>query len=58
MHKPTIFFLLIVALLAGCTKDPGPDPVDGPGVIILMYHRITSGEATNLYERSMADFRG
>lgn len=58
MLKPTILFLLTVALLAGCTKDPGPDPVDDPRVIILMYHRITSGEATNIYERSVADFRG
>jgi peptidoglycan/xylan/chitin deacetylase (PgdA/CDA1 family) len=58
MRKQTIVFLLGIALLAGCSKDPGPDPVDDPRVIILMYHRITSGEATNLYERSMADFAG
>ena len=58
MHKPTILLLLGIALLTGCSKDTGPDPVDNPGVIILMYHRITTGEATNLYERSLADFRG
>ncbi|MDF1560742.1 MAG: hypothetical protein P1P83_11150 [Bacteroidales bacterium] len=40
MHKPTIIFLLSIALLAGCSKDPGPDPVDDPRVIILMYHRF------------------
>lgn len=56
MHKPTILLLLLMALFAGCSKDTGPDPVDDPRVIILMYHRITSGEATNLYERSAADF--
>jgi len=48
--------LLLTALLAGCSRYSGPEPVDNPKVIILMYHRITDGAATTLYERSAADF--
>lgn len=48
-------YILIILLLApGCKESPGPQP-EGK-VIVLMYHRITEGEATNLYERSAADF--
>jgi len=43
-------------LLASCTRLPEPEPVDNPRVVILMYHRITEGEAGNLYERSSSDF--
>ncbi len=43
-------------MLAGCERYSGPEPVDDPRVIILMYHRITAGDAANLYERSAADF--
>lgn len=48
---------LIAALAAGCSETPVPEPVENPRVVILMYHRISSGEAGNLYERSAADFR-
>ena len=46
----------MIALLAGCSRLPDPEPVDNPRVVILMYHRITEGDAQNIYERSAADF--
>ena len=46
----------MIALLVGCSRLPDPVPVDNPRVVILMYHRITEGDAENLYERSAADF--
>ena len=50
-----VFF--IAALLTGaCTRLPEPEPVENPRVVILMYHRISEGEAGNLYERSAEDF--
>ncbi|MBE0678285.1 MAG: polysaccharide deacetylase family protein [Bacteroidales bacterium] len=56
MQRSTLFLLSVVAMLAGCSRLPDPEPVDNPRVVILMYHRITEGEAGNLYERSAADF--
>ncbi|MFN2313269.1 MAG: hypothetical protein ABR531_02340, partial [Bacteroidales bacterium] len=56
MQRSTLLLLSVVALLAGCSRLPDPEPVDNPRVVILMYHRITEGEAGNLYERSAADF--
>jgi peptidoglycan/xylan/chitin deacetylase (PgdA/CDA1 family) len=56
MQRATAFLLLIVSLLAGCERNPGPATVDDPRVIILMYHRITAGDAGNPYERSAAEF--
>ncbi len=56
MQRSALFLLSVVALLAGCSRLPDPEPVDNPRVVILMYHRITDGEAENLYERSAADF--
>lgn len=53
----TLANLFIAAVtMAGCSRLPDPEPVDNPRVVILMYHRITFGEATNLYERSKEDF--
>ena len=43
-------------MLAGCSRLPDVDPVDNPRVVILMYHRLTEADATNLYERSASDF--
>ncbi|MGB8358105.1 MAG: polysaccharide deacetylase family protein [Bacteroidales bacterium] len=48
------FTILILTVLSGCGRQPDP-PEDGK-VIILLYHRLTAGEATTLYERSVADF--
>jgi peptidoglycan/xylan/chitin deacetylase (PgdA/CDA1 family) len=46
--------ILILTVLSGCSRQP--DPPDDGKVIILLYHRLTEGEATNLYERSASDF--
>jgi peptidoglycan/xylan/chitin deacetylase (PgdA/CDA1 family) len=56
MQRSTLLLLSVIALLAGCSRLPDPAPVDNPQVVILMYHRITLGEAGNLYERSANDF--
>ena len=56
MHRSTLFLLSLVAMLAGCSRTDDPEPVENPRVVILMYHRITAGDAGNVYERSEADF--
>lgn len=56
MRRFIILFIALSALVAGCTRLPEPEVVENPGVVILMYHRITEGKAENLYERSTADF--
>jgi len=56
MHRTVTPVIIAALLMAACTKLPDPDPVDDAKVVILMYHRITEGEAGNLYERSAADF--
>lgn len=56
MQRTLTVFILVTALLAGCSKIPDPEPVDNPKVVILMYHRITAGVAGNLYERSAEEF--
>lgn len=56
MNKTFTFLAFILILLASC--DRTPDTVDEGKVIVLMYHRITEGAATNLYERSAADLEG
>lgn len=51
-----INLLIIFILLSGCSKNNNP-PVDEEGkIIVLMYHRITDGETSNLYERSAKNF--
>lgn len=55
MMRP--IYLLIAAtilIMTGCRKDPNL-PEKG-NIIVLMYHRITEGDPSNLYERSVADF--
>ena len=56
MQRLLTIILLAAALLTGCSEIPDYEPVDNPRVVILMYHRITQGEAGNLYERSAAQF--
>jgi peptidoglycan/xylan/chitin deacetylase (PgdA/CDA1 family) len=42
-------------LFTGCSKED-PVPEEEGKVIVLMYHRITDGESSNLYERNATDF--
>jgi peptidoglycan/xylan/chitin deacetylase (PgdA/CDA1 family) len=56
MKRALPYLLLLLLAFTGCGHDPEPE--DTGEVIILMYHRFTAGEATNLYERSAADFEG
>jgi peptidoglycan/xylan/chitin deacetylase (PgdA/CDA1 family) len=52
------FKLLIIGflLIAGCSGVDEPMPSAEGRIIVLMYHRIVNGKATNLYERSIEDF--
>ena len=56
MKKCLPYLFLMLLVFAGCRLDP--EPADPGEVIILMYHRLTTGETTNMYERSIADFEG
>jgi peptidoglycan/xylan/chitin deacetylase (PgdA/CDA1 family) len=56
MNRIELYLFFLLFLVAGCTRVPEQEI--NPKVIILMYHRISAGEAGNLYERSTADFEG
>jgi peptidoglycan/xylan/chitin deacetylase (PgdA/CDA1 family) len=56
MKKVPALLFIICILLNGCTKGDEPEPLPEGKILVLMYHRITSGEAANLYERSVKDF--
>jgi len=56
MRRILTSLLILAALAAGCSRQPDPEVVDDPMVVILMYHRITDAEAANLYERSAEEF--
>jgi peptidoglycan/xylan/chitin deacetylase (PgdA/CDA1 family) len=55
MRLKVTLILIVSAVITGCSGIPEPDPVADPSVLIIMYHRITEGEAANIYERSMDD---
>lgn len=56
MRRITIVFFLLGSLLFnGCSGKDDPEPAEKGNIIVLMYHRIVQGDATNLYERSVAD---
>jgi len=50
-----IFSVLSLFLIAGCSPEDDPEPAEKGKIIVLMYHRIVKGAATNLYERSIED---
>ncbi len=56
MHRIFLLsFAASVILTMGCSRVANPEPPEKGKVIVLMYHRITEGEAGNLYERSVAN---
>lgn len=47
--------MLLLFVIAGCSENQNINTEEGR-IIILMYHRLTEGEPSNLYERSAVDF--
>jgi peptidoglycan/xylan/chitin deacetylase (PgdA/CDA1 family) len=56
MKRALPYLLLLLLAFTGCGHEP--EPADPGNVIILMYHRISAGEAESIYERSAADLEG
>lgn len=54
MKRILCFIILILTVLSGCNRQP--EPPEDCKAIILLYHRLTAGEATGPYERSVSDF--
>jgi peptidoglycan/xylan/chitin deacetylase (PgdA/CDA1 family) len=54
-HAAFVALLFLSVLNTGCSKEDDPEPETEGKIIVLMYHRIVNGEASNLYERSLAD---
>lgn len=55
MKKLILHICIVTSFLYGCNKNEDTLPGHDGKIIVLMYHRITEGEATNLYERSADD---
>lgn len=53
--KRAYTFLTVICFLfaAGCSPENDPEPEPPGKIIVLMYHRVVKGEASNLYERSI-----
>jgi peptidoglycan/xylan/chitin deacetylase (PgdA/CDA1 family) len=56
MKRGMLLLAIVFLLFQGCSKTNEPLPGKEGKIIVLMYHRITKEEASNLYERSAADF--
>jgi len=50
-----LFYLSALFMVNGCSGETEPEPAEKGKIIVLMYHRIVKGDATNLYERSVED---
>jgi peptidoglycan/xylan/chitin deacetylase (PgdA/CDA1 family) len=44
---------ICILIITGCSRQDNPEPEKPGKIIVLMYHRIVKGEASNLYERSI-----
>jgi len=54
MKRIFLFYtVLCFFLITGCYLHDEPEPGEPGRIIVLMYHRIVKGDATNLYERSL-----
>jgi peptidoglycan/xylan/chitin deacetylase (PgdA/CDA1 family) len=51
-----IYLIVIILIVISCKKDEEPGPQADGKILILMYHRISQGQASSLYERSAEDF--
>ncbi len=56
MKNTLIYLIISLFVLPGCSRLKDPEPEEEGRILILMYHRIVTGDATNLYERSITDF--
>lgn len=56
MRRQFILFTFLLVVGASCVKPVEPVPSKEGRILILMYHRLVTGDATNLYERSVKDF--
>jgi len=56
MNKIILQLIIVILIFSGCSKRDDPIPDKEGRIIVLMYHRISGGAASNLYERSAADF--
>lgn len=57
MKRIFIVFSLVISFLYSCERKDEPIPEGAGKIVVLMYHRLVAGEATNLYERSVSDFK-
>lgn len=55
--KTHIILIISVLSITGCFRYEELEPEPEGKIIILMYHRISAGEALNLYERSASNFQ-
>lgn len=53
MHKIIFYPILLILLFAGCSRQDDQEPAGEGKIIVLMYHRIVRGEASDQYERSI-----
>ena len=56
MKKRILQLIIIILVVSGCSGTDDPLPEGEGKIVVLMYHRITEGAASNLYERSAVDF--
>lgn len=56
MRKLICILFAVFLIFSGCSEKENPPYPDNPNIVVLMYHRITDGEASNLYERSKSRF--
>jgi peptidoglycan/xylan/chitin deacetylase (PgdA/CDA1 family) len=52
----TVVFTFFLILMTACSKENGPEPQEPGRILVLMYHRIVSGDPADLYERSVEEF--